>query len=162
MARWQPGSTHAAAANRTWYCWGSRVESSWWESTSDTCHYGILNRSLAAQCTSDFKVALWIVHQEIPLGHVLWDSESIHHAVDHFFVSGWLPQVMQLLFNSGQVCNIAPEGVSRLDGAVKLGLEPLDMVHGVVLVGVCQSGQGGSPKTIFMPTDAACNHIGCI
>ncbi len=93
---------------------------------------------------------------------MLRDTESVDHARDHLLVSCRFAHVVQLFLDPGQVSNVAPECVTRLDGAMQFGLQALNMVHWVVLVGVSQSGQGSRARAIIMPANAARDHVGRI
>ena len=74
--------------------------------------------------------------QVVALGHVLGDAESIDKAVNDLLVRDRLAKVIKLGADPVEVVEVSSQGVAGLDGAVQLRLECLDMIKGIILVGV--------------------------
>ncbi len=95
-----------------------------------------MDRCFPAEGAGYLEAGLGIVDQVVALRHVLGDAESIDQTVNEFLVRNWLTKVIQLGADPVEVVQITSEGVTGLDGAVQLRLECLNVVEGIILVGV--------------------------
>jgi hypothetical protein len=102
------------------------------------------------------------VNQIVSLCHILRDAEAVDQAVYQLLVGDRLAKVVQLSPNPVEVVQITSQGVARLYGAVQFSLQGLNVVQGIVLVGVCQSSECCCARLLLVAPCGSSYHIGCV
>ena len=65
---------------------------------------------------------------------VLWHSQSVDHTRDKLLICDLLTKVLKFNADPFEISHVASQRLTGLDGAVKLSLETLGMIMGIILM----------------------------
>jgi hypothetical protein len=103
-----------------------------------------------------------MVDQVITFRHVFWNAETIDQAVNELLVCNWLTEIIQFRPDPVEIIQVASEGVAGLDRTMKLGLERLDMIQGIILIGICECCKGCCAGAVLVAARCASYHVGSV